>query len=334
MPTTESEQRFADVLPNAIIALDNVGNFLWWNKAAKKLFTSLKNTQNITELLQPDYFNRYIVDPQEKVFEMELASKERIAISFVPYGEENYLLIAHDVTHVHHLEVMRQDFVANLSHELRTPLTVIHGYIETLMEEAIDHNKRQIIYTQMHQQSIRMERLVADLLLLSRLETEHPQEEKKRKVNVVAMIKTICHAANILSGKRQHCIHCNLDENLAIYGNEGELHSAFSNLIFNAVHYTPANGSIFVTWSYKENHPCFQVIDTGIGIAPEHIPRITERFYRVDKARSRASGGTGLGLAIVKHVLLRHHAHLKVTSTLGYGSCFMCFFPEESAVAE
>jgi two-component system phosphate regulon sensor histidine kinase PhoR len=179
-----------------------------------------------------------------------------------------------------------------------------------------------------------MERLVADLLLLSRLETEQPHEEKKRPANVATLIKTICNEARVLSGKKHHHIHCEINEKLLIYGNESELHSAFSNLIFNAVHYTPANGSIFVTWAYKDDKPCLQVIDTGIGIASLHIPRITERFYRVDKARSRASGGTGLGLAIVKHVLLRHHAQLKVTSTLGKGSCFMCFFPKDSIVSD
>ena len=182
----------------------------------------------------------------------------------------------------------------------------------------------------MYQQSIRMERLVADLLLLSRLETENPQQENRRKVNVAEMLKAICHEASILSGKRQHNIHYQFDENLSIYGNEYELHSALSNIVFNAVNYTPAHGEIFVSWKREKNQLCFKVVDTGIGIDQHHIPRITERFYRVDKARSRASGGTGLGLAIVKHVLLRHHGQLKVISELGKGSTFMCLFSEES----
>lgn len=232
------------------------------------------------------------------------------------------------VNHIQHLERMRQDFVANVSHELRTPLTVIHGYLEALLDQDLDaaHPWKKI-FLQMHQQTLRMENLVENLLLLSRLESHENDLQAEQEVDVPQMLANICDEAKELSGEQQHVIRLHADENLKISGWEEELYSLFSNIIFNAVKYTPARGKIDIRWFQKKNGAYFSVEDTGIGIAPEHIPRLTERFYRVDPARTRASGGTGLGLALVKHILLRHQANLSIQSELGKGSVFSCIFP-------
>lgn len=231
---------------------------------------------------------------------------------------------------IHHLERMRQDFVANVSHELRTPLTVIHGYLETFLNQDLGTIPApHKIFEQMYQQSLRMERLIEDLLLLSRLDTDLTENEKLKKVAVPLILRAIADDAKILSGDRQHSIHLDLDENLAIAGIESELRSIFSNIIFNAINYTPAKGHIYVKWYQDKAHIYFKVTDTGIGIAAEHLPRITERFYRVDQDRSRQTGGTGLGLAIVKHALLRHKGQLLIESELGKGSTFTCVFSKE-----
>jgi len=234
-------------------------------------------------------------------------------------------------TYIHHLEQVRSDFVANVSHELRTPLTVIRGYLEALI-----HNKNTEadmlpkIYAQMYQQSLRMADIIEDLLLLAHLEEEdHPAEEKK-EIHVNEMLQALCLDAKNISGDKNHHISLHAEDDLYLSGAENELRSLFSNLIVNAVKYTPANGEIKIEWYRdKNNSAYFSVTDTGIGIAKEHIPRITERFYRVDKARSRERGGTGLGLAIVKHVLLRHDGKLYIESEVGVGSKFTCVFPEE-----
>ncbi len=226
------------------------------------------------------------------------------------------------VEHIKQLERVRSDFVANVSHELRTPLTVIRGYLETLMKK----NDTQIpskIFQQMYQHSIRMENIIDELLLLSRLESEDKTHEEKQPIAVSAILTTLCEDAINVSGEKKHKIKLTTDKTLGLKGSEGELKSLFSNLIINAVKYTPPKGSIEIFWQSQDNGDAvFAVKDTGIGIAEEHIPRITERFYRVDKARSRDSGGTGLGLAIAKHVLMRHEAELRVQSTFGKGSLF------------
>lgn len=232
------------------------------------------------------------------------------------------------VNHIQHLERMRQDFVANVSHELRTPLTVIHGYLEALLDQDLDETKPwRKIFLQMHQQTLRMENLVENLLLLSRLEGHEDENRIEKPVAVAALLESLAEEARELSGDSNHHIQAEVDEHLQIMGFEDELHSLFSNIIFNAVKYTPANGKIHIAW-YQKNHAIyFDVRDTGIGIQAEHIPRLTERFYRVDPARSRASGGTGLGLAIAKHVLLRHEGKLEIQSEIGRGSIFTCTFP-------
>jgi two-component system phosphate regulon sensor histidine kinase PhoR len=237
------------------------------------------------------------------------------------------------VKHIQHLERMRQDFVANVSHELRTPLTVIHGYLEALLDQDLDETKQwKKIFLQMHQQTLRMENLVENLLLLSRLESNENVSRAEQEVSVAKLLTEICAEAKELSGDAHHVVRLQMDKDLKLSGWEEELYSLFSNIIFNAVKYTAAKGRIEISWYQKNNHAYFRVQDTGIGIAEEHIPRLTERFYRVDPARSRASGGTGLGLALAKHVLLRHQATLEIQSELGKGSVFTCVFPKKRIV--
>lgn len=325
MTPSSQAQVFAKHLPTAMIMLDSHTNVLWWNTAAQKL---LHPTQGqALETLLPSINPTALLTEHTPV---EIVLKQRpkvyLSISSISYPRKETLLLVEDITHIHHLEKMRQDFVANVSHELRTPLTVICGYLEKLTEEETQSD-RQEIFKQMQQQSQRMERLVEDLLLLSRLEIDAPSENQLKKIAVSKMLEQIVHDAKCLSGKQKHHFSLTADRSLKILGLESELRSTFSNLIFNAVHYTPAHGKISIRWYQKASHAYLDIEDTGIGISQEHIHRITERFYRVDHARSRESGGTGLGLAIVKHALIRHHAKLDIKSTPHHGSCFTCIFP-------
>jgi two-component system, OmpR family, phosphate regulon sensor histidine kinase PhoR len=225
---------------------------------------------------------------------------------------------------IEQIERMRRDFVANVSHELRTPLTVISGYLETLAQKTND-TAYQVIYQQMLLHAKRMKTLIDDLLLLSKLEsTQLNQNQTVAISKILAMIKVQAHE---LSAEKNHKITLKCEDILTLDGQASELKSLFSNIIFNAVKYTPEQGSIIIRWYQLKERAVFEVKDTGIGIDKKHISRITERFYRVDKARSRDSGGIGLGLAIAKHVLIRHGGHMEIESSLGQGSCFRCFFP-------
>lgn len=328
-----TELQLASLLPLALIFLDQDLCIQSWNPAAEKLLglsephrhspiQHLFNQVDFTALCQ-----------QQTAMPLETVPSHNanleLSLSLATYQLNQFVLIIRDITQLHHLERMRRDFVANVSHELRTPLTVIHGYLEMLLD-----NKNAAllpwkqIHSQMYQQSFRMQKLTEDLLMLSRLEGDTPVMERFKRIDVANLLSGIVEDAKVVSDSLHHKIRLQADENLTIYGLESELVSAFTNLIFNAINYTPAKGSIWVDW-YKDekNHACLRVRDTGIGIAPQHIPRLTERFYRVDKARSRSSGGTGLGLAIVKHVLLLHKANLMISSELGKGSTFTCVFP-------
>jgi two-component system, OmpR family, phosphate regulon sensor histidine kinase PhoR len=228
------------------------------------------------------------------------------------------------------IEKMRRDFVANVSHELRTPLTVIRGYLEAflLQKERFDPVLIEV-FQQMYQNSVRMENLVSGLLLLSRLESNKTAHDKQISLPVSVLIYALKLDAENISRDlgRNHRFHLEIDESLFLLGNEEELKSLFSNLMINAVRYTVETGDIQIRWFLNEaGQGIFEVQDTGIGIAEKHIPRLTERFYRVDKSRSEGHGSTGLGLAIVKHVLLRHDAELQIESELGRGSVFRCVF--------
>ena len=221
---------------------------------------------------------------------------------------------------------MRKDFIANVSHELRTPLTVICGYLETLLDNVEDVNPRwSRALQQMQQQGGRMQTLLNDLLLLAKLEaTDYPSDNQP--VAIDGLLQSIKSDAQQLSGQKNQHITLEADPTILLKGSEAELRSAFSNLVFNAVKYTPAEGNIRIRWWGDEQGAHLSVQDSGIGIDNKHLPRLTERFYRVDSSRNSNTGGTGLGLAIVKHVLLRHRARMEISSVPGHGSTFTCHF--------
>lgn len=325
-------------LPDATVVLNHYDEIEWANEASRRLL-GLKSPwdvgQRISNLIRhPDFVELMTLD-RKLSSTIELPSpinpELHLNIRIVPYGQGQRLLVVRDITRLHRLERMRRDFVANVSHELRTPLTVLRGYLEALegTGNAVPETWLRSCRI-MRDQVARMQHLIEDLLMLSRLENR----KKKPAAVLVAvpeMLEGICREARVLSGDRQHQIELEADTQLWLQGDERELHSAFSNLVVNAIRYTPAQGKITIYWFKEANQPCLEVRDTGEGIAAEHIPRLTERFYRVDKGRSREKGGTGLGLAIVKHVLNHHEARLEIESELGKGSVFRCLFPVERA---
>ncbi|RDH42100.1 phosphate regulon sensor histidine kinase PhoR [Zooshikella ganghwensis] len=319
-------------LSDAVVMIDSHGNLEWWNHAAEKLLgfrSPVDQGQLITNLIRDPAFGKYFeekryADPLE--IPSPITEQIHLLFTITLFGRNDRLLLARDITRLHNLEQMRKDFVANVSHELRTPLTVIRGYLETFADNADSLPERWLrAIQQMQQQSDRMENLVSDLLLLSRLETSDKISDPQ-EVNIATLLTNIINDAKALSGEKQHRISFVCSPNAILMGYERELHSAFSNLIFNAVKYTPAKGAIDVHWWEDEKGAHLSVMDDGVGIDPKHIPRLTERFYRADASRSKMTGGTGLGLAIVKHVLLRHYGHLEIISELGRGSTFTCHF--------
>ena len=250
----------------------------------------------------------------------------------MPYGDEHLLLIARDITRVSQLEEMRKDFVANVSHELRTPLTVISGYLEIMDMGNEDNPMMSKAFREMSAQTQRMQNLIEDLLVLSRIEAS-AERIYEHVVDMPAMFRQMALEAKALNKEKQHQIQFHIDPALKVYGVETELRSACSNLVFNAIHYTPPGGEINVYWETTEEGVRFAVVDNGEGISQNHLARLTERFYRVDKARSRKTGGSGLGLSIVKHVLSHHNSQLDITSTEGEGSTFS-FLLNQELIAE
>jgi two-component system phosphate regulon sensor histidine kinase PhoR len=249
----------------------------------------------------------------------------------MPYAGQ-LMMVVRDISRLKQLEQMRKDFVANVSHELRTPLTVVTGYLEMMDEDNLPPPSMWAkAHHTMIEQCHRMDSLVNQLLSLSRIEGARKYDNDK-PVRVPDMLALISTEANSLNKEKDHQISFDVDPDLDIVGAADELRSAFSNLVFNAIHYTKPNGNIHVQWQIKDDQAYFSVTDNGDGIAPEHIHRLTERFYRVDKARSRKTGGSGLGLAITKHVLTRHDSHLNIRSEVGKGSCFSFAFPKTRIV--
>jgi two-component system phosphate regulon sensor histidine kinase PhoR len=252
-----------------------------------------------------------------------------LSVQLVEYGDAQRLLLSRDITKIERLETMRRDFVANVSHELKTPLTVLAGFLETIREVKLPARQQEHYVALMSEQAERMQSLVADLLTLSALEADRGPTGDA--IDMSVLLARIEAAAAELS-KARHTITFTADPNLNLFGSETEIASALTNLVTNAIRYTPDGGEICVSWSRIETaqgvYAQFAVSDTGIGIEAHHLPRLTERFYRVDRGRSRGSGGTGLGLAIVKHVLTRHQGRLEVTSSVGAGSRFVALFPE------
>lgn len=325
-----------DAVPDGVVVMREPGEMQWWNAAAERLLGirwPQDRRQRLDNLYRNPDFADFIGGTPSETRQVTLPSpvdeQIMLEIRVVPYGRDRRLLIARDVSRLHKLERMRRDFVANISHELRTPLTVVHGLAETLAEQEAELGvEERHMLNLIQQQTQRMSRLVEDLLLLSRLETARPPIAPK-PVDVRAILCGLLDEAKAASAER-HDIRLDISGECGLRADEGELRSAFSNLVFNAVNYTSEGGSISLRWWRDEAGAHFCVADTGIGIAPEHIPRLTERFYRVDRGRSAKTGGTGLGLAIVKHILQRYDARLEIESRPGMGSTFCCHFPAES----
>ncbi|MEQ6328316.1 phosphate regulon sensor histidine kinase PhoR [Pseudomonas chengduensis] len=331
-------QESTAALKDAVLMLDSHGNLEWWNRAAETLLglkTPQDSGQQLANLVRDPRFKEYF-ERGNYADALEIPSpindRRRLQFHITRYGNREHLLLVRDVTRLYQLEQMRKDFVANVSHELRTPLTVIAGYLETLLDNVEAINPRWLrALQQMQQQGARMQTLLNDLLLLAKLEaTDYPSDNQPVAADL--MLLSIKNDAQALSGEHQHRITLEADPHLKLKGSEAELRSAFSNLVFNAVKYTPAGGDIRIRWWGDEHGAHLSVSDTGMGIEAKHVPRLTERFYRVDSSRASNTGGTGLGLAIVKHVLLRHRGNLEISSVPGKGSTFTCHFAPAQVV--
>jgi two-component system phosphate regulon sensor histidine kinase PhoR len=317
-------------LPDATVVLNSDDQIDWFNDAAGALLGLRRSDvgQKIGNLIRSPKFNHYLrhADYESTVgIPSPITENMQLDIRIVPYGEDLRLLVAQDVTQLRFMERVRSDFVANVSHELRTPLTVIRGYVERLSDQAenLPDNFGRMFH-RIEEQSLRMQNLIDGLLSLTRLESASNQLLHQR-VDVSSLLKVICREAEELEIESKPEIHLTLATDACLMGSEHELRSAFSNLVFNAMKYCEAGDRVTVSWQAQEDGVSLTVEDTGPGIAAEHLPRLTERFYQVDSGRSR--GGFGLGLAIVKHVLSRHGADFRIESTPEKGSLFCCLFP-------
>src|SRR5688572_8770316 len=322
----------AMALPDAVVVVErNSQRVLWFNSAPTSLL-GLSYPRDINAALGQRLHSMalapWLAAGRNAEPLMDAASPVdsnlRLSLRLIPYSEELWLLVARDVSKLMRLEQVRRDFVANVSHELRTPLTVIHGYLDLL--DPADQPDWAPMLSEMQRQSQRMTQLVEDLLTLSRLEAQDRLADES--VSMASMLATLKREAEALSQGRHHVVLQD-EANLDLWGSTKELHSAFSNLVSNAVRYTPADGTITIRFSREGDGAALSVRDSGFGIPAAHLPRITERFYRVSTSRSRESGGTGLGLAIVKHVLSLHQARLEIDSDVGRGSTFSCHFGAE-----
>jgi two-component system phosphate regulon sensor histidine kinase PhoR len=328
----ERFRQAAEAIPDGIVVLDRAQRIEYANPhAVAQLGLDLAQDtgQPIVNLLRQPEFLRYLDTGDYGESVMVPSSRDSghtLALQLVPFAVDKKLLMSRDVTEMEALARMRRDFIANVSHELKTPLTVISGFVETLQDLDVDDRQRARFLQLMQEQGRNMQRLVADLLTLSALESEqNPVAEEG--FAIVPLMLALSSDAKALS-KGQHDIALDIGEAATILGSRDELASAFGNLVSNAIRYTPGGGRITLEWRVDDDGSgLFTVADTGIGVAAEHLPRLTERFYRVDRSRSRATGGTGLGLAIVKHVLLRHQAQLEITSEIGQGSRFSVRLP-------
>jgi two-component system phosphate regulon sensor histidine kinase PhoR len=318
-------------LPYGVAILDAEYRIVWCNDSCEAHFgIDAKGDlgQAITNLVrQPEFVVYVAAADYSKPLQLQTARGDGLILSvqFVPYVDSQLLLLSRDVTQFARVETMRRDFVANVSHELRTPLTVLVGFLETVRELKLDAERSRDYLNLMAEQSRRMQRIIADLLTLSSLESA-PEPPRDDRVDVPSLLARIRGEAEALSRGR-HRILLDAAPGFDLLGSDSEIASAFGNLVSNAVRYTPPGGEVRLVWRASEKGAEFAVEDTGPGIEAEHIPRLTERFYRVDRGRSRESGGTGLGLAIVKHALARHQASLEIESTPGKGSRFTARFP-------
>lgn len=335
---SEKIRRFrdgAEALPDAALMLSHELTIEWGNKKANRLLGVRWPDdlgQRIDNLLRAPEFAEYLA---EELFDAPclivspVDAQVQLEIRLMAYGSENVLLLARDISNIHRLEEMRRDFVANVSHELKTPLTVVRGYVEMIQASDQDFEPHwQKAFSTIEGQVSRMDRLVEQLLNLSKVENNN--DEDKQNVYMPQLIRALVEDVNWLNQDKNHEIKLNVTTDCGIFGVETELKSACANLLSNAIAYTPAGGIIEVTWTKEGNKAKFSVKDNGDGIKPEHVNRLTERFYRIDKSRSRDTGGSGLGLAIVKHVLHHHQAELVISSHLGQGSEFSIYFDDSS----
>ncbi len=321
-------------LSEAVVLIDDQHRIEWWNPAAESLLGMQEHDSKrdiLTILRQPnfiEYFHNVEQAPDGIKIKSTINEERYVQIKITRFGTESRLIVAYDVTRIHNLEQMRKDFVDNISHELRTPLTVLSGYIETFTDQEEINPRWKRAFEQMQSQTRRMNALVNDLLLLSRLENER-NVAKNQIIDMPSLMNQLFDDAQAYNIDYGHTLNLEIDSHFDLIGSDVELASAFSNLITNAIKYTPKGGTITIGWHDDGDCGYFSVQDTGIGIDPKHLPRLTERFYRVDSARSRQTGGTGLGLAIVKHVLMQHNAYLKIESEENKGSLFKVVFPKE-----
>ena len=330
-------------LPDAAIILNEDDQTVWFNQAAQDLL-GLHRSKDIglpiTQLLRHPQFVGFLAKHETSAvntaahFPSPVDPAIALEVRIVPYGKKQRLLLAADISELRRLEQMQRDFVANASHELRTPLTVIVGYLESLQDSEPPTNWQQPLRT-IQQQSGRMMQIIEDLLLLSRLENES-ELLNPQPIAVDTMLHEIIEDAKALNVEQSYQIELRLETTASLYGVAEELHSAFANLIFNAVRHTPAGSRILIRWYQDTEGLHLAVADDGPGIPAQHLPRLTERFYRVDRSRQRSDNrrGTGLGLAIAKHVMQRHDGQLRIESEVDEGSCFYCDFPLKHSVSD
>jgi two-component system phosphate regulon sensor histidine kinase PhoR len=324
-------------LPDGIVTLGEFGEVDWANDSAKTLLGvhwPRDSHVRVNNLIRDPDFQQLIADSfaagKTVIVDSPVNSDIQLEVKLVRYMGNGRMLLARDMTQTVKLQKMRRDFVANVSHELRTPLTVIHGYLE-MFDDKTAVDQWQNALPAMRQQSERMSDMLQELLTLSRLE----MGEKALQVvptDVGTMLQEIIADATQLSQYNGHDIELKLESDYWLLADPDELRSALSNLTFNAVKYTPPGCRITVIWTIEQSEGVVEVRDQGDGIAEHHLDRLTERFYRVDSGRSQETGGTGLGLAIVKHVLQRHDGVLKISSEVGHGTTFACYFPAQSVV--
>jgi len=333
----DNEERFRrtiSALPDGIILIDAALQIEWCNPVAERhLAITLRGDQGLrlTNLVRDPAFIAFMTSGRfgaPLVFRPLASPAIVLSVAVVEFEPARSIVVTRDVTQAERVDAMRRDFVANVSHELRTPLTVIKGFLESFGDIGDLDATRSHHVRLMEEQAERMHRLIEDLLMLSRLESENPSQEDD--IDVAQFVNEIADEARTLSNERHRLVV--LAEPGVLRGSRDELRSAFANLVSNAIRYTPAGGTITIRWVRGASEVGFEVEDTGIGIAAEHMPRLTERFYRVEKSRSRETGGTGLGLAIVKHVLLRHGGRLEVRSQEGQGSTFTAWLPRSRVV--
>jgi two-component system phosphate regulon sensor histidine kinase PhoR len=326
-------RRAAQALPDGVVILDSANRIEWCNHTAElhlQIDGRADLGQPIANLVRDPQFVDYLAT-EEHAAPVRVSRGPGLSLSLqlVQFGEAQKLLLSRDMTQSERVETMRRDFVANVSHELRTPLTVLVGFLETVRELKLDPQRVRDYLGMMGDQSARMQRIIDDLLTLSVLEAAPPPPTER--VRVGPLLARLRADAEALSGGR-HSITLHGEATTDLLGADSELASAFANLVSNAIRYTPAGGKVRLAWRDDAEGASFSVEDSGLGIAPEHIPRLTERFYRVDRSRSRETGGTGLGLAIVKHALARHQAILEIESKVGAGSRFTVRIPPQRTI--